>query len=205
MRLPRAARRELLDEVGADLTAAAADGVTPAELLGPDRARFAREAAQARGFPPAPAAWCRTVFGGVLGAAVALVVGYVVVVVLAPPLLASVVQLDGSYPTAGPVLAYVLMGLVCLAGTLVALATVLRDREAARATVTRAAVLLPVVGGIGLLAAMRLGADQDLTPGLVVARVLVVLAAVVAAIAGARWWALRGVDRAEPRRRATMR
>jgi hypothetical protein len=78
------------------------------------------------------------------------------------------------------------LGIMCVLGTLGGLALSLRHRYAARATVVRAAVLVPVVP-IAVAVALAVGMRTDIYGG-----VGLVVGGWVAAIAGARWWALRG-------------
>jgi hypothetical protein len=174
MRLSRADQRELVSEVTADLSAAAADGVSPATMLGADLPRFAREAAQARGYAPVPTEYRRTLLGGVLGTLIALFVGYVLVNVAYRVLTDQLELLWGA------------LGVVCVVGTLGGLTRALRHRDAARATVVRAAVLVPLVP-----LALAVGLLVGPPPSSYVAAGLV-LGGWVAAIAAARWWALRG-------------
>ncbi|HEY0400518.1 MAG TPA: hypothetical protein VGD09_00765 [Blastococcus sp.] len=174
MRLSPAERRELVSEVTADLSAAAADGVSPAIMLGADLPRFAREAAQARGYAPVPTDYRRALLGGVLGALIALFVGYVLVNVAYRLVTDQLGLLWGA------------LLVTCLLGTLGGLARALGHRYAARATVVRAAVLVPLVP-LALAVALVVGPP----PSSYVA-VGLVLGGWVAAIAAARWWALRG-------------
>ncbi|MCZ2847907.1 hypothetical protein [Modestobacter sp. VKM Ac-2978] len=190
LHLTRADRRAIVADVRTDLQAAAADGVSPAALVGPDVDAFARETVEAGGYRPRPRGYPRLVIGGVLTAIVAVVVAYLLVVEVLTPLLASWFTLDGSYPTAGPIVAYVGIALVGLLGTFLGVARLSAGRPAARATRTRTAQLLPVGAAVGIAGAVAV-AQQDLTTGATVTgQVLVVLLAIAVALGIARWWAL---------------
>jgi hypothetical protein len=188
---PRPRREELLEEVRADLRAAADDGLTPRALIG-DVETFAREAIAARGWTPRPRdRWTATGIA-LLATAAALVVAYVLVEVL-NPLFARWFQLDGRYPVAGPVLVYGILALAGLGGGLAAFARFLGGRPAARPSVLRAALLLPVGAVLGVVAAVAFGRSQDYATSAPVITTEVVLIAVpcAAALWLARWWGLR--------------
>lgn len=198
LRIPRARRLELVEEVRADLRDAADDGVTPAALLG-DVETFAREAVAARGWAPRPRDRWAGASTALLGGAAALAVGYLVVVELLNPLFSSWFDLDGRYPVAGPVLVYGLLALAGLGGAIAAFARVLAGRPAARDSVRRAAVLLPLGAALGVGAAVLVGRTQDFatSPSVVAIEVLLVALPCAAALWLARWWSLRAATEPE--------
>jgi hypothetical protein len=200
LRIPRRRRAELLEEVRADLYAAAGDGLTPQALLG-DVGTFAREAVAARGWVPRPRVGWPAIVIPLLAAAAALVVAYVLVALL-NPLFSVWFQLDGRYPVAGPVLVYGLLALAGLAGALGAYAAFLRGRPAARPSVREAAWLLPLGAAVGVGAAIAFGRSQDYaTPApVVVTEVLLVAVPCAAALWLARWRGLRSVEEPAPER-----
>ena len=193
MHLSRDDRRTVVDDVGADLRAAAADGVSPEALVGPDIDAFARKTIDAGGYRPRPRDYPRVLAGGVLAAVLVVVAAYWLIVGVLQPLLASWFTLDGHYPTAGPVVVYVAIALAGLLGTLAGLRWLLAGRPAARPTLTRAALLLPIGAADGIAAVIALARDPDYssTPGTVTLQVLFVLLGVALALGVARWWAVR--------------
>ena len=199
LRLTSKDRRSILEEVRADLKAAAADGVAPQALIGPDPDAFARQAAAAAGYLPRRGEYGRVLLGGALGALAALVGGYLLLDLVVFPLFASMFDLGGFHPVLG---AYAFMSALALAvtlGVLGLLALLLRDRAAARATLARAAVLLPVVATLGVVlvggAAMDFQAPAYVE---VIGRRAALVALLLAgALLAARTWALRS-PRAEP-------
>ena len=146
MQLSRTDREGLAAEVAADLEAAAADGVGPGDLLGPDPAGFAREAADSRGCIPQARAYGRTVVGGLTGLVVTTVVAYPLMQLLHAALVA-LVDLPFTWGVVGGWLAIGALAVVLLLGTLAGSGVALRGRWAARATVTRAGLLLPPAVG----------------------------------------------------------
>jgi hypothetical protein len=187
-------RRALVDDVRSDLRAAAADGVTPEELIGPDIGAFAREAVEAAGYRSRPHDLSRVLTGGALAGVVAVVAGYLLIVGVLQPALASWFTLDGRYPSAGPVVVYGAVALLGVVGLLAALKWwVLAGRPAVRATVLRAAVLLPVVAAAGIAGAVAVARDPayTVTAGTIVVQVLLVAVPVLAAVGLARYWAVR--------------
>jgi hypothetical protein len=177
-------------DVRGDLQAAAADGVGPAVLIGPDVDAFARRAIEEGGYRPRPGDYARVVTGAVLGAVVTVVAGFLLVVVVLQPALASWFTLDGHYPAAGPVVVYGATGLL---GSLVTLGRVLTGRPAARATVRRAALLTPLGVAAGVVAATALAhrPGYPIGAGSIAPQALCVVLPFVAALLVSRWWALR--------------
>ncbi|MCA0144080.1 hypothetical protein [Blastococcus sp. LR1] len=192
LRIPRRDRAEVVTEVGEDLRAGAADGLTPDALLG-DVATFAREAVSARGLVSRPHDSWNGAAIALAGGGVALVLGYLLFLEVLNPLFSRWFELDGRYPHAGPALVYALLALTALGVGLTAYGRFLAGRPAARASVVRAAVLLPVAAALGVAAAIWFGWTQDYSTAIPV--VLVELLLVAAPCAGAlwlaRWWGLR--------------
>lgn len=192
LQLSRTDRRELAADVAADLEAAAADGVGPAQLLGTDPTGFAREAAGSQGYIPQPSAYGRTLVGGFAGLVVTAVVAYLV----SELLYATVVQwVDLPFQWGGVGGAILFLGVVALAelfGTLAGVRLALRGRWAARATVTRAGLTLPVIvgaaGGIATVYAQYRDVATDSQT--VTTEIAIVTLGWVVALAAARWWAL---------------
>jgi hypothetical protein len=193
LRLSRADRQTIVGEVRGDLETATADGVSPEALIGPDVDAFARAAVEAAGYRPRAQDYPRILSGGVLGAGVAVVAAYLLIVELLQPALASWFDLDGRFPSLGPAVVFGGIAVVAVLGTLGALGWLLAGRSAARATVTRAALLVPIAAATGLAAVVAVGRDPDYTLGVptVIGQALLVLVPVVAALSFARWWALR--------------
>jgi hypothetical protein len=200
LRIPRAGRAEIVAEVRADLGAAVVDGLTPEALLG-DVEAFAREAAAARGHAALPRdSWSGAAVALAAGAG-ALVVGYLLVEVL-HPVLTRWIELDGRYPVAGPVLVYGILAVAGLAGALAGFARLLAGRPAARSSVVRAAVLLPIGAALGGLAAVAFGRSRDFATSapVIATEVLLLGMGCAAALRLARWWALRPVGADTPDR-----
>lgn len=187
-------RRTVVDDVRADLHAAASDGVSPAEVIGPDVDAFARQTVEAVGYPVRPDAYAKTVVLGSLAAVVAVPAAYLLFMQILHPLFTDWFTLDRRYPTAGPVVAFTVMVLIASVVVLLALHGALAGRPAVRETLVRAAVLVPLAGGVGIASAFAVVGrpgfttseaavlTQVLPPGVV---------ALVAALGASRWWALR--------------
>ncbi|MGC9666478.1 hypothetical protein ACNTMW_07955 [Planosporangium sp. 12N6] len=193
MHLSRRDRRTVVDEVRADLETAAAEGVNPEALVGPDIDAFAREAIEAGGYRPWPRDYPRVLVGGLLAASVAVVAAYWLIVGVVQPAFASWFTLEGRYPTAGPVVVFGAIALTGLLGALAGLKWLLAGRPAARPTLRRAALLLPIgaVAGIAAVVAVAHDPDYRSTLGTVTLQVLFVVLGVVLALGVARWWAVR--------------
>ena len=195
LRITRRDRRAIVEEIRSDLQTAAADGVSPAVLIGPDVDVFAREAIEAGGYRPRPYDYPRVLTGGILAAVAAVVVGYLLIVEVLTPVLSSWFTLDGRYPSAGPVVAYGAIALAGVLGVLAAVRWLLAGRPAARETLHRAALLVPIGAAAGVAAVIAVARDADyrLTGAAVTVQVLFVVLGVAAALGVARWWALHTV------------
>ena len=186
-------RRSILEEVRGDLQVAAADGVAPEALIGPDPDAFAREAAAAGGYRPRPGHYGRVLLSGIAGALAALVAGYLLLDLVVFPLFASAFDLGGFHPVLGAYVFMSALALVVTLGMLAVLALVLRDRPDARATLARAALLLPVASAVGVVLVGRAVMDFDTTAYLEIIgqRSALVVLLLGATLVTARIWALR--------------
>lgn len=193
-RLPRRDRRVIVEEVRSDLQTAAAAGVSPAVLVGPDIDAFARATIEAGGYRRRSNDYPKLLTGGVLAAAVAVVVGYLLVVELLTPALSSWFTLDGHYPTAGPLVVYGAVALSGLLGILAAVNCLLRGRPAARETLRNAAFLVPIGAGAATAAVIAVARDPDYTTtwASITLQVLLLVLGVALALSVARYWAVRG-------------
>lgn len=191
LHLAAADRRAIVAEVRADLEAAAVDGMSPSALIGPDVETFAREAAEARGHHPRRAQYPRVAIGGTLAAAGGAVAAYLLIVEFLVPLFSSWFDLDGHHPVAGPVVAWAGMGLAAVLVTLLVLHLLLRGREAARETVRRVSVLVPLAMAAGIAAAVAVGQSNDYAAGVVVVEAVIIVVPVTIALVVARWSAVR--------------
>lgn len=190
----RAVRLAIAEDVRGDLNAAAAEGVQPAALLGSDIDAFARQALEAGGHQPTPKDYQRVLIICTVAAAVGIPALYLLLSYLVHPLFVDWFELDGSYPTAGPVVAYAFMVLTGTGLIITTLYAALAARPARRETITRAALLTPLGGVLSVVAVL---AVMD-RPGFALSEASIytqVLPAgaipVLIAIATARWWARR--------------
>jgi hypothetical protein len=195
LHIARADRRAVVAEVRSDLETAAADGMSPSALIGPDIGAFARATAEARGQRPRPPHYLRVVIGGSLTAVGAAIVAYLLIVeVLIPlliPLLSSWFDLGGHYPVAGPVVSF---GAIALAAVLVALAALrllLTGRSAVRQTMKRAALLVPLATAGGIAAAVAVGRSNDYSIGVIGMEAVILVLPLASALALARWYGVR--------------
>lgn len=196
MRVARSDRRMIVEEVRADLQAAAADGVGPAVLLGPDVDAFARRAIGAGGYRTRPRDYPRILAGGVLMAGIVIVAMCWLIMGVLQPAFSSWFDLDGRYPTLGPIVVFGGIALAGLLGALIGLRTMLGKDPAARATVRRAALLLPIGSAAGVVAVLAVANSPDYrsTPGVVTVQVLFVVGGAAIALVAARWWAVQVSD-----------
>lgn len=192
MHLSRGDRRAIVDEVRVDLEAAAADGVNPPALIGPDVDAFARAAIDGGGYRPRPLYYPRVVTGGILVAGAAVLAAYLLIVEVLQPAFSSWFTLDGHYPTAGPVVVYGAIVLMGLLGSVAGLKWLLAGRPGARETWRRAALLTPVGAAAGIAGVVAVAHDPNYsaTPGTVTVQAAFVVLGVVLALGVARWWAV---------------
>lgn len=191
-------RASLAADLRQDLEAAAVDGVTPEQLLGPDVRGFARSLADEAGVRCVPHSYGRLLLTAVSGAALGAVLGYLVVYgiyrvlvswfdlpndVQVPLLLAVLVYYGGA-------------AALVLAGALIVVRVQMRDVPRIGRTVAAMAVLLPLAGAAITPVTMGFARMNDYSASfeVVAAEVLLVASALAGATVLARWWALR--DRA---------
>ncbi len=198
LRVSRADRRTIAEDVRGDLDAAAAEGANPLDLLEPDVEAFARQAMQANGVAPMADDYPRLLLASALAAALGLPAAYFLLSYVVHPLFVDWFELDGRYPTAGPVLAYAVLVLMGIGVILATLRGVLAGRPARKETLVRAAVLAPIGGGLGIVAALWV-MDQ---PGFTLSEASIYTQVVPAggipvlvALSAARWWGRRAAER----------
>ncbi|WBB82024.1 hypothetical protein O7606_12055 [Micromonospora sp. WMMD882] len=187
-------RVTLVADLRAELEAAAADGLDPAELLGADRAAFALRVAEEAGMDVTPPRYGHVLATASAGALLALVAGSV----LASGLHYAFVALFDLPPDVRvPVwlaagVFYGGVAAVVVAGAVLAVRVALRDTPRIRHTATRMALLLPPALAAGVAAAVVLGWSLEfpLTPLVIGAEAALVLAAFLAATALARRWSV---------------
>ncbi|MBY8875773.1 hypothetical protein K7640_28495 [Micromonospora sp. PLK6-60] len=187
-------RAGLAADLRAELEAAAADGLDPAELLDADPAQFAKRIAEETGVDRVPARYGQVLGVATAGALVALIVGLVVANGLHELFVAA---FDLPRGVRVPVLlaAGVFYGGVAafiVAGVVLALRVALRGLPRVRHTANRAALLVPPALVAGTAAAVGVNAvlDDPFTPLAIGAEAAIVLAAFLAAVALARHWSV---------------
>ena len=185
-------RREMAEDIVADLRAGAAEGLDPHAMIGPDVDTFARQVVDARGVPPLEHGYGRMLLGGLLGAVAAVTVGSLPTEAALGRL--SSLQQSGRDQWVWALSAYGVLAVACTAAALTGIAVALRGLVAVRATVWRAALLLPVAGVVITPLTMSFAAatGYDTATRTVLLETGMVLGACAAAVVGARRWALRG-------------
>jgi hypothetical protein len=197
LHVSRADRHAITDDVRGDLDAAADNGVSPPELIGLDVDAFARRAIEASGVEPLADDYQRLLITCTLAAALGLPAVYLLLSYVLHPLFVDWFELNGRYPTAGPVLAYVVLVLMGTGVILMALYASLAGRPGRKETVARAALLTPIGGGLGILAALWVmdRAGFALSEASIYTQVLPAGAIpVLVALGASRWWTRRAVD-----------
>jgi hypothetical protein len=188
-------RAALAADLRLDLQAAAGDGRTPGQLLGPDVGAFARRLADEAGVPrtlPEHRRVLETAFiGAVLGAVVAWAL-----MAAAYPLFLRMVTPPDSVRVPIPVTLGIYYGVpaaVVVAGAVAAVRIRLRHLPRIRSTARAMSVLLPVAGL--LITPVTMGfawtTDYSVAEPVVLAEIAMVLAALAGATVLARIWALR--------------
>lgn len=106
--------------------------------------------------------------------------------------LSARVDLADRHPIAGPVLFYGGLAVFGLLGCLLGLHRALRDRPGSRATLWRAALLLPVAAATAVALAVRFARSMNYhdTPGVVATECGIVVVLCAASLFVARRWAL---------------
>jgi hypothetical protein len=185
--IDRRDRAALSADLRLDLEAAAADGITPDRLLGPDVRDFARRLADEAGARCVPYEYRRLLLTALAGAGPGIVVGYLRMYWF--PL-----AIDPTTPVAVVLLVYYgLPAALVLAGALIAVWTRMRDVPGIRRTVAAMSLLLPLAGTAITPITMGFAWLTGYSTQVPVA--LLELALVASALAGAivlaRRWALR--------------
>ncbi|WP_250038322.1 DUF1048 domain-containing protein [Paractinoplanes maris] len=187
-------RVSLATDLRAELEAAGADGLSPADLLGADPAGFARSLAEESGVERAAPRYGTILGVAGAGAVVALVAGYALVAGLHQVFVAA---FDLPRGTRVPIwlAAGVFYGgvvAVVVAGAVLSVRIALRDVPRIRHTAARMTLLLPPAFGAAILAAAAAGRAMDfaLTPAAISTEAAIVLAAFFGATALARRWSL---------------
>jgi hypothetical protein len=180
-------RAALTDDLRAELTGAAADGVPPGRLIGDDVATFARDLATGAGVTCVPYGYRHVLLTALAGAAPGLALAWLFIWRWwwVP------IPLDPDSPTQ-VIVRYAGSAAVVFLGALYAVRRQGRDDPAAGRTVAAMAVLVPVAGVVAVPLTMGFAAAVGYSTAL---PVLVLEAAIVAgtlagAIALARRWAL---------------
>ena len=187
-------RLSLGADLRAELEAAQADGLAPADLVGADQAGFARQLAETSGVERTPPRYGPILGVAGVGGVLALVVGYLLVNVVFDAFVAAFdLPRDRHVPiwlAAGAF--YGGIAAVVIAGAILALRLVLRNAPRIRQTSTRMLVLLPPALVIAVAAAVAVGLALDfpLTPFAIGTEALIVLAAFLGATALARLWSV---------------
>ncbi|MFG3423384.1 hypothetical protein [Micromonospora sp. NPDC048063] len=187
-------RVTLTADLRAELEAAAADGLDPAELLGADPTEFALRIAEEAGVERTPPRYGQVLGVATAGAMLSLVVGYVVVISLHQAFVAAF-DLPRSVRVPLWLAAGVFYGgvaAVVVAGAVLAVRIALRDAPHIRHTAARMTLLLPPAIAAAIAAAVTFAWSLNfpLTPSAIAAEVAIVLAAFLAATALARRWSV---------------
>lgn len=204
-------RAVLAADLRSELQSAAAEGVTPEQLLDADLRGFARRLADEAGMSRVRPAYGRVLRTALAGTLLGACVG-VALYALVYPLMVAAFDLPRGLRV--PILLAVLVyygtaAAFAAGGAAVAVRTRLRDLPRIRRTGNALLVLLPLAGAVATPVTMGFawvfGYTTD--PLVVAVEVGLVAAAVVGAILLARWWSLRDSDglsfRRQPRRLVT--
>ncbi|MEV4755888.1 hypothetical protein AB0J86_12350 [Micromonospora sp. NPDC049559] len=189
----------LAADLRSELESAAADGITPAQLLGGDVRGLARRLADEAGVRRTPRAYGRVLRTALVGALLGAALGYLVLLAVYP---AMVRLVDLPRDVEVPILLAVLLyyggaaAVVVVVGAVAAVRVHLRDLPGARSTGNAMSLLLPLAGVVVTpitIGFARSTGYSDSGP-VVLAEVALVVAAVTGAVVLARRWALRDRD-----------
>ncbi|RKR90839.1 hypothetical protein BDK92_5223 [Micromonospora pisi] len=199
-------RAALAADLRLDLEAAAADGVTPEQLLGPDVRGFARRLADEAGVVHVPRAYRRLLLTALAGTVPGVLAGYVFIVVIYQVLVSTFdLRRDLEVPLVVGLLAYYgTAAALVIGGALVAVRVRMREVPRIGRTVAAMSLLLPLAGVAITPVTMGFArlTDYASTAPVLLIEVALVLSALAGATVLARWWALRerGVTGAAPGR-----
>jgi hypothetical protein len=193
MRVTGADRTALRADLRRELVGAAADGVSPDELLGPDIGRFARELAASAGMRPVPFALGRLLLAGLIGAVPGLVLAWF----LAWRWWTVPFPLDDGPGEPSQFWRYTACVLVFLLGVLIGISRGLRGDPALDRTLAAVAVAVPVAGVLAIPVTMGFAslAGYRTSPPVFLAEVAIVGAALAGGAVLARRWAVMPVLR----------
>ncbi|MGX7673932.1 hypothetical protein [Plantactinospora sp. DSM 117369] len=176
-------RAGLVDDLRSELTGAAAEGLTPRQLLGGDIRGFVRDLAAGAGVRRVSYEFRRLFLTAFAGALPGLVLAWILLWERPLPLEPNLWLLTSQY------LAFALLVLV---GALVAVRWGMRGTAVIGRTVSRMALLVPLAGALATPVVMGLAALVDYSTALpaVAIEAAIVAAALGEAIVLARRWAL---------------
>ncbi|WP_433392405.1 hypothetical protein [Micromonospora sp. KLBMP9576] len=188
-------RAVLAADLRLELESAAADGVTPEQLLGTDLRGLARRLADEAAVSRVPPEYARVVQTALAGAALGACVG-ALVLVLGYPLLVAWLDVPRGFrmPLVLAVLLYYgTAAAIAVGGAVVAVRTRLGDLPRIRHTANAMLVLLPLAGPVVTPIVMGLAGvfGYSTNPLVVAGEVALVVAAVAGATLLARKWSLR--------------
>jgi hypothetical protein len=183
-------RAILAADLRAELEAAAADGLDPADLVGADVTGFARRVAEEAGVERTPPLYGPVLGVATGGAVLSLIVGYCLVNAVYDVFVA-LFDLPRGFHVPIWLAAAVFYGgvaAVVVTGAAVGVRVALRHAPRIRDTAKRMSLLLPPALTLAVVAAVAVGGAFDfaLTPAVIGAEALVVLAGFLAATAAAR-------------------
>ncbi|MDW5326230.1 hypothetical protein [Plantactinospora sp. KLBMP9567] len=189
MGIVAADRIALARDLRLELAGAAADGMTPEQLLGTDVRRFARDLAVSAGVRRAPYEFRRLLLTGLAGGVPGLVLTFVLVWQW---WLVPLHLLVGMDPLPNFLLRYVLSALVFVAGVLFAVRWGMRDSAEIDRTVARMALLVPPAGLLAIPVTMGFASltRYSLSLPVLLAEAAIVGGALAGAMVLARRWAL---------------
>jgi hypothetical protein len=183
-------RVTLAADLRAELEAAVADGVDPADLVGADITGFARRVAEEAGVDQTPPLYGQVLGVATAGAVLSLIAGYGVVIVLYSVFVAA---FDLPRDTHVPIwlaagVFYGAVAAVVVAGAALGVRLVLRHASRIRNTASKMSLLLPPALTVAIAAAAAFGwaFDFTLTPAVIGTESVIVLAGFLAATATAR-------------------
>ncbi|TDC35125.1 hypothetical protein E1211_16310 [Micromonospora sp. 15K316] len=189
-------REALAADLRLDLQAAATDGVDPVQLLGGDVAGFARRLADEAGVRRVRQEYRRLLGTALIGAVLGGVLGYGALIALYP-LFVRLMDIPRSIEVPIQVAVAVYYGVpaaVVVAGAVIAVRLRLRDVPQFRRTARMMSLLMPAAGILitPITMAFAWSTGYSTAPGVVVAEVAMVLAALAGATVLARRLSLRG-------------